>query len=124
MSSDDFHIASMAQQKEVKKTFEDAGIQFLSVDELREEIYILVNFLQSNGMTIRPLVNSVAQITDDFELRSRQLTYDGILFLRGGRFARFRKAKINNKLKSLERSLEEFKQLTEGQKNKLKLPTD
>jgi hypothetical protein len=48
------------------------------------KFWTVVNFLQQNGLTVRQLAESRDAITDAFELRSADLTSDGLKFMRTG----------------------------------------
>lgn len=44
----------------------------------------ITNFLQTNGLTQHQLAESLADINDDFEIRSADLTEEGFQFMRTG----------------------------------------
>lgn len=48
------------------------------------EYWILTDFLQRNELTVRKLANSLSEITDDFEIRSDDLSDEGVQFMRKG----------------------------------------
>jgi hypothetical protein len=48
------------------------------------EYWVLSSFLQRNSLTLRQLAQSQADITDDFEIRSDDLTAEGLEFMRKG----------------------------------------
>ena len=111
MNNQDFIIKSMETLKAVKQTFVDAGIPYDSDEEMREEIFILADFLQNAKMTKNHLVRTVEDVVDEFELRASHLTEEGRQFLIGPVFVKFQRAKLKNKLKTLQRALEQFRSL-------------
>ncbi len=48
------------------------------------QFWFLTDFLQRNGLTARSLAESLVEITDDFEIRSDDLTGEGLQFMRTG----------------------------------------
>lgn len=48
------------------------------------EYWALTDFLQRNQLTVRKLAHSLAEVTDDFEIRSDDLTEEGLQFMRTG----------------------------------------
>jgi hypothetical protein len=51
-------------------------------DSIVEHIFQVTKFLQDNGLVHRQLMQSSADITDDFELSSADLTDDGLAVMR------------------------------------------
>jgi hypothetical protein len=48
------------------------------------EYWVLTDFLQRNNLTVRSIAGSLCDITDDFEIRSDDLTEEGLQFMRTG----------------------------------------
>lgn len=48
------------------------------------KFWFLTDFLQRNDLTVRPLAGSLSDITDEFEIRSDDLTEEGLQFMRTG----------------------------------------
>jgi hypothetical protein len=51
-------------------------------DEIVEHFYQVTKFLQDNGLVRRRLMQSSADITDDFKLSSADLTVNGLAVMR------------------------------------------
>lgn len=47
-----------------------------------QQFYYVIKFLQENGLVRGPLVQGIADITDDFELSSADLTDEGLAVMR------------------------------------------
>lgn len=48
------------------------------------QFWAVSDFLQRHNLTVRPLANSISDITNDFEIRSDDLTEEGLLLMRTG----------------------------------------
>lgn len=55
-----------------------------SVDWVSQKFWTLTDFLQRSSLTVRTLAHSPSDITDDFEIRSDDLTEEGLQFMRTG----------------------------------------
>jgi hypothetical protein len=51
-------------------------------DEIVQQFYQVTKFLQDNGLVHRQLMQSIGDLTDDFELSSADLTDDGLAVMR------------------------------------------
>lgn len=51
-------------------------------DQIVVHFYQITKFLQDNGLVRHPLMHSIADITDDFELSSSDLTDEGLTVMR------------------------------------------
>lgn len=56
----------------------------LPFDRVSLEYWTVSDFLQRHALTMRQLASSLADITDDFEIRSDDLTAEGLQFMRTG----------------------------------------
>jgi len=90
----DFEIISFRMLKDISGNHKRAGVIYAADEFIMERLRSLAHFFEVNELTTRKLLNTDGAITEDFELRSHDLTEFGMKVLRKGY-----KGWMNNALK-------------------------
>lgn len=80
----DFEIISFRMLKDISDNHRRAGVIHSSGDFILERLRSLAHFFEANGLATRKLLNDNGEISQDFALRSIDLTKLGMKVLRRG----------------------------------------
>lgn len=113
-----FRIYTMQRRLDNVATHTRAGFAHIPEDIVRAHFYEYLKFLQSKGLTVRPLAASPADVTAATELWSHDLT------LQGYRFVQYSGDKWVDRLDKFAASDREVPYLEKWYRQFLELPSD